>query len=305
MPKSELAQRVAVAAIGIPVAVAVVHLGGWVLGVVLALISIGGSLELFRIAEHSGVRPLKVAGAAAAALFVLVAASRQTAAAAAPWFVVLTLVVVLGVAGASIWTRGVEGRPLIAVSVTVLGAVFTGWTLSHALFLRHALDDGQAVSVIGPPTVLATQAWAGTALVVFAIGLTWVNDTCAYFAGRTWGRRKLIPKVSPGKTVVGAVAGVVGSVVAGALYAHIVLDGWYGLPLGALSGGFGGALIAVTAQIGDLVESVFKREAGVKDSGRLFPGHGGVLDRFDALFFTLPVAFGYVSLIMGWSRGLV
>lgn len=304
MPGSELAQRVAVAAIGIPVAVAVIHLGGWIFGALLALVAVGAALELYRLSRLRGVEPFAAVGALTAAVFVLVAAGRLTAGGVSPLWVPLAMVFLLVTSGAAVWARGVEGQPLFAIAVTIFGAFFTGWTLSHALFLRHELTDGAVLSMAGAPALLATEAWAGTSLVVFAVGLTWINDSCAYFAGRAWGRRKLIPKVSPGKTVVGAVAGVIGAVVVGAVFSWIVLEGWYGLPVGLIEGALGGGLIAVTAQVGDLVESVFKREAGVKDSGHLLPGHGGVLDRFDALFFTLPVAYGYMAVLLGWSGGL-
>ncbi len=201
------------------------------------------------------------------------------------------------------WARGVEGKPLFAASVTVFGAAFTGWTLVHALFLRHEFAAALDSTPTGAPAFLSSTAWVGAALVIFAVGVTWINDTSAYFAGRAWGRRKLMPRVSPGKTVVGAVAGIVGAVVAGAAYAGFVLGGWYGLPIGPVGGAIGAALIAVVAQVGDLAESVIKREAGVKDSGHLLPGHGGILDRFDALFFTLPAAYWYLAAVLGTVGG--
>jgi len=92
-------------------------------------------------------------------------------------------------------------------------------------------------------------------------------------------------------------------VVVGSIYAGVVLGGWLGLPIGYAEGAVGGALLGVAAQVGDLVESLFKREAGVKDSGKVFPGHGGILDRFDALLFTLPVAYWYLGLVFR-SRGV-
>src|SRR5690606_41054938 len=142
----------------------------------------------------------------------------------------------------------------------------------------------------GAPGFLATEAWAGAALVVFSVGVTWINDTCAYFAGRKWGRRKLIPTVSPGKTVVGAVAGLAGAVAVGAAYAAIVLDGWYGFGLGWAAGAAGGLLVGVVAFIGGLAEPVIRREAGVKYSCKLFPGNGGLLYLLAASFFPIPLA---------------
>ncbi|HEX6938703.1 MAG TPA: phosphatidate cytidylyltransferase [Longimicrobiales bacterium] len=301
MPRSELTQRVAVAAIGIPVAVAAIHAGGWILGALLAVVAAGGALELFRLVGHSGVRALPAFGAAGAAVFVLIVAWRPTVAAAAPPMFGAAVALLLLVTGAAVWLRGVEGKPLFAVATTVFGAIFPGWTLAHVLLLRHAVRVDAAA--FGAPSSLATSAWAGAALVIYAIGLTWINDTCAYFAGRAWGRRKLIPRVSPGKTVIGAVAGGIGTVVVGAVYGAMVLEGWYDLPVGPWKGAAGGLLIAVAALVGDLAESAMKREAGVKDSGHLLPGHGGILDRFDALFFAIPVAFWYLMAILAVNGG--
>lgn len=298
MPGRELGKRIAVAAIGIPLAVAAIHTGGWLLGLVLALIAAGAATELYRLADRGAVRPFTGPGALAAAAFVLVATPAASVAGSAPALIGLLVALLLFVAAAAVWGRGVEGRPLSVVATTVFGAVFPSWTLAHILFLRHGLLSGLVGAPFGGPAVFAGTAWVGTALVVYAVGLTWLNDSAAYFAGHAWGRRKLIPAVSPGKTVVGAVAGVLTAVVLGAAYAAIVLEGWYRLPYGPVAGGVGGGLIAVAAQVGDLVESVFKREAGVKDSGRLLPGHGGVLDRFDALFFAVPAAYWYLAAIL-------
>jgi len=289
---SELTKRVAVALVGIPLAIVLIYVGGWALGVALAIFAAGASVEVARLAVAIGVRPARVGGAIGAAMLVAVATAEPSLGGAAPllWLVVVGVVLLTG--AWAIRARGVEGRPIEAVAATLLGMLWPGAGLLFALFLRHFPETA------GLATGAGESARMGTALVVYAVGLTWINDTCAFFAGRAWGRRKLIPAVSPGKTVVGAVAGVIGAVVVGGLFAEFALFRWLGLPVGLLSGALGGALIAVAAQTGDLVESLFKREAGVKDSGRLFPGHGGVLDRFDALFFTLPAGYMYLVLVI-------
>ena len=133
-------------------------------------------------------------------------------------------------------------------------------------------------------------------MVVLPVLLTWSSDTGAFFAGRLIGGRKLMPSVSPAKTVSGAIGAVVTTVGICALYVHFGLKPYAQLafsPWGLATFAIG---ISVAAQIGDLAESLFKREAGVKDSGTLFPGHGGVLDRLDSLFFVLPVAYA----LYGW-----
>jgi phosphatidate cytidylyltransferase len=124
--------------------------------------------------------------------------------------------------------------------------------------------------------------------VFFPLVVTWVCDTAAMFAGRAIGGPKLAPVVSPGKTRAGGVAGVIGALVVAPVFARFVFP-----PLG-VAGSLAAllliaAVLGVLGQVGDLAESLFKREAGVKDSSHLIPGHGGVLDRLDALYVVIPV----------------
>ncbi len=294
MAHSELAQRVAVVLLGVPVAAAAVYLGGWALGAALAAVAAGGTFELYRLAGHRGVRPFVLPGVLAAALLVLTAASRPDPLFSAPLLWSLLLVLLLAAAVAAIFTHGVDGHPLLAVSVTVAGALFTGGTLAYALYLRHLPLD----PAVWPATDPARSAWAGRALVAYPVLLTWMNDSFAFFGGRRWGRHKLAPAVSPGKTVEGALVGLVGTALLGAVYAGLVFQRWLGLPIGVLAGIGGAVVISLIAQLGDLAESLIKREAGVKDSGRIFPGHGGILDRFDALFFSIPATYWYLALVL-------
>jgi phosphatidate cytidylyltransferase len=285
---SDLSKRAAVAAGGIPLALVVIYVGGWALAVLLAAIAAGATAELFRMARNRGVHALLVPGLVLAALPVLVAAGTGTAAVAAAWSWHVFIGASLLVATLAIFLRGVSGSPLAASALTVFGALFIGGTLAFAVFLR-----GMPV-----PSHAAAATWVGPALLVFPLVLTWTSDTAAYFGGRTFGRHKLIPTVSPAKTVEGAVAGVLGTVAMGALYGYVVFSQWLGLPAGVVEGAAIGLVVSPVAQLGDLAESLFKREAGVKDSGALLPGHGGLLDRFDSLFFSIPVTYWLLSLVL-------
>ncbi|MGH7505813.1 MAG: phosphatidate cytidylyltransferase, partial [Longimicrobiales bacterium] len=191
---SELAKRVAVAAIGIPVAIVLLYIGGWPLALVIAAVAAGGALELYRMAAVHGTAPFNVVGAVVAALFVLLA--QASALHRADWSWGLLMAATLLVAALAIWRRGVDGRPLAATATTVLGAVFVGGALSHAVALRGLGNDptwSGAGSIVGTAT-------GGAILLAMPFALTWFGDTFAYFGGRAWGRRKLIPSVSPGKT---------------------------------------------------------------------------------------------------------
>ncbi len=283
MAASETRTRVLVAIPGVVLALGAIYLGGWVLAALLALCAALTARELFRMAARKGPRPLEALGMAGAAAIVLVAGldpSAGLAFAGPAWTLILVAVVA---ATAAIWTRGVEGEPLVSVAVTVFGAGYAA-LLGFGLLLRHlpGVDD---------PLHAA-------ALLLAPVLLTWVSDSFAYFGGRALGRHKLIPKVSPGKTVEGALSAVVGTLVAGAAYS-LVLARWDTYVPGLVAGAVFGLVVSVAAQAGDLAESLWKRDVGVKDSGTLLPGHGGALDRFDSLLFTLPLGYAFFALFVG------
>ncbi len=286
MALPDLTRRIPVTVVGIPLALLIVYLGGWALGGVLAIIAALGSLEYYGLAEKRGVRPFYYLGIPCSAALVLVATATPSfeTVAKAGWALGLALVLVSLAAAVS--RRGPEGSPLAAVGATVTGTLLIGGSLSFAVLLRHLPPAGA-----GP--------WAGPLLLVFPLVIIWVGDTCAYLCGTQWGRRKLCPLVSPHKTVLGAVAGLVGSTLAAAVFAWLALDGIPGFGMGTWAGAGIGLLVGAAGQVGDLGESVLKREAGVKDSGTIFPGHGGVLDRFDALFFSFPATFLLLLLLKG------
>jgi phosphatidate cytidylyltransferase len=292
MAAGELTKRVAVAAVGIPLVVVALFLGRWAMGGVLALFCAGAALEFYRLAETHGIRPIRVVGAAAAAGLVLVATVRPTVVEAAPLLWNGTAFFALLVSVLAIWLRGPEGRPLMAISVTLFGAMLPGVAMGYAIFLRHL-----PVAPTGP----VSDTWptlVGVSLVAYALAVTWVTDSAAFFAGKRWGRRRLIPAVSPKKTVVGAVAGLGGGLLAGWMVGHLVLGVWLGVALHPLAAAGGGLVLSAVSQVGDLAASAWKREAGVKDSGSFFPGHGGIIDRMDSLLFTIPGAYWLLSLLL-------
>jgi phosphatidate cytidylyltransferase len=274
---SELARRILFAVVAIPVALGVMYFGGIALALLLALLAGLGAWELFRIARAGGVEPLTAIGIGLAAAVPLLPWLRSQLGLAPP--AALGALVVLLVLTLSIWERGVAGKPLSASAITVLGVLYTGGMLGFAYLLRYHRF------------VLPDDRMAGTALVMLPLLLTWASDTGAYAVGRAVGRHKLIPAVSPGKTVEGAIGGLVLSVVVAWAYGRWVLPEAARLSFLPGMALVFGAVVSMAAQVGDLVESLFKREGGVKDSSRLLPGHGGILDRFDSLLFVLPVSY--------------
>lgn len=271
---SELAKRVGVAIIGVPIVLGAFWLGGAALATLLASMAAVSSWELFRIAKAGGSNPIVPLGVVIAALIPLAVHGQFLHVFDVP--LAFAVLVVLVVIAASIWTRGVHGKPLGSAAITIFGAAYTSCTLSYAYALRYF---GYAVGDT-----------AGALVLMLPVVLTWASDTGAYFTGRAFKGPKLVPAISPGKTISGSIGGVVLTIVACYLFVRFLLRPHAQLAFTPWGLATFAICISVAAQTGDLAESLFKREAGVKDSGTLLPGHGGALDRFDSLFFVLPIA---------------
>ncbi len=161
-----------------------------------------------------------------------------------------------------------EKDTIVDVAVTILGMILVGWFFSYLIFIRSLTVHG--------------------GYLFFLILTIWANDTVAYFAGRFFGRHKLAPQISPNKTWEGAIAGFLTCVIAAEIFSGIaMINGTHAIILGVL--------IGIMAQFSDLVESLIKRDAGVKDSGNLLHGHGGALDRMDSFILTAPLMYYYVA----------
>ena len=181
----------------------------------------------------------------------------------------------LGVAAITLFTRRplVEGLPSAGISSS--GLLLVAFPLTFAIRLHAVRPEGRE-------------------LLFFALAIVWVGDSAAYFVGRAIGRHALVPHLSPKKTWEGALASLAGSLLVGFAFSR-----WMSVPLVHLLGMAAAGNIA--GQVGDLLESAYKRSAGVKDSGTLLPGHGGVLDRIDALILAIPVVWYYWTLVVSPS----
>ena len=288
----ELARRWAVAFVGIPIILGLLYVGGWVLGIPIALLAALGARETYRLAEQKGTRPFRWLGAGVAAGLVLLAVAYPTFASFAP--PALTALVVLAlVAFVLAMARGASREPLAAVAVTLFGALYVGFPLAFVVLL-HALPTLDAWGQVIP------QPWIGLLVVTLPLTSSFIGDASAFFAGGKWGRAKILPSVSPNKSWVGSVAGLLGASGGAALWYLVAEPYLPGLPIGGVAVAAAvGAALGVGAQVGDFAESLLKRDAGVKDSGALFPGHGGVLDRLDASLVTLPLAYLMLGLLAG------
>ncbi|HEX4560825.1 MAG TPA: phosphatidate cytidylyltransferase [Gemmatimonadales bacterium] len=265
-----LVVRIAFAVVAIPLAVLIIYAGDWILAGMLAVLGVLGTRELYDLGRKQGIEPiagLGLLGAAAVPLGMLSSMIVGWPYALAGWLMAV-LVVALA-------TRTPAQKPLSAVALTVLGPFYASWMLAFVLKLRSG--------ALGP--------WQGTWLVLLPLVATWTCDTAAMGAGSAIGGPKLAPVVSPKKTWAGAIGGLLG-----ALAATVAIGLWVfprlGMVVGVLPLIVIGVAIGILAQVGDVAESLFKREVGVKDSSALIPGHGGVLDRLDSLYFVLPATAG-------------
>jgi phosphatidate cytidylyltransferase len=176
------------------------------------------------------------------------------------------------------------------------GVMYVGLTMTHFVLLRR-LDSGpvnvdwvrHADNIIGDGGAALGLAW-----LLVAILTTWMTDVFAYLVGRTWGKTKLSPRVSPGKTREGAIAGLLGGTLTAVVAAWAV-----GLPVPFWLMIAIGVIISLGGMIGDLMESLIKRQIGVKDMSAFIPGHGGLMDRIDALLVTIPLTY-YIALLLDW-----
>jgi phosphatidate cytidylyltransferase len=264
-------KRVASALVLLPVfLLIVVKAPGWIFNILVVVASAAALWELMRLLEQGGRPGYRwlgvVAGTAVTAAF---GASRLLDPMTLP---ALVLALAVGVVlAAPVWHREPATEP---AANTLLAILYVGWLLGYGILLHHTSPIGDE-------------------LVLFVVGVTWVGETSAYLVGSAIGRYKLAPVVSPKKTVEGAVAQVLASVISG-----VALGAWLLPQCGMGVAVAGGALLGVVGQVGDLAESVIKRSVGTKDTGGLIPGHGGVLDRIDSLLFNLP-AFYYFTIVAG------
>lgn len=273
--RSSIFLRVLASVVFIPCFIIITWRGGYhFLGLVDIVIFIG-MLEFYGMMEAKGIKPYKAIGIISGL--------------ALSWYVYFqnglyaNLFLTLGLLAIMMLelTRRDGRNAIYHISTTVLGVFYVAFLASHLVLLREL------------PLAVGLEYSKGSSFVFLAFIVTWACDTGAYFTGTLIGKHPLLPRVSGKKTIEGSIGGLVFAV-AGALLAKY----WFAGYLGSGQAVVLGMAVGCICQIGDLVESMIKRDANVKDTSGLIPGHGGVLDRFDGLFFTVPLLFYYLKFVV-------
>ncbi len=281
---SNLASRVLVALVAIPLMVWITLEGSWPFAFLVALLSLLGVREFYALAATKAAQPQVLLGSIVAAAIPLCIHydAHQTHALSLP----LILVSVLLMMSIELWRQ--KPHPLINLAVQLSSFVYITLFLSCLVLLRDFDASSGQLYVSG---LSAHSGWQGLLLLSTFITV-WSGDSAAYFAGLAFGRHKIFPRVSPKKSWEGSIAGFLFSILAFHLSTHFLL------PEFPVSHGYLlGALIGVVGPIGDFAESLLKRDAAIKDSSSLIPGHGGVLDRFDSILFVAPMMVVYLELM--------
>ena len=273
--RSDLGPRILVAVIAAPIAIVCVWQGDELFALLLAVLGVVALGELYTLMGR--VRPPALAG------FLTLIALLVAALYGEPRHALIVLVAAFPVTFFLALVRPRRENVSWAIAATLFGVLWIGVPMAHAIWLRDltTVQHGHEVGT-------------GMGLVLDVLIATFVGDTCAYFVGRSYGRSPIAPLISPNKTLEGLFGGIVGGTLA--FWLAGLYQDW-------LSGGDAlliGFLVAITAPIGDLFESMIKRDLEVKDTGTLFGAHGGVLDRLDAVLFTIVVGY-YAAVGLGYG----
>lgn len=259
-----LLHRVLSALVGIPLLVWLLLLGGvpWLLSV--GIVSAIGMGEMFNIVEKTDRNPLRILGWISVLLIMIqnVLAPEQPG-------LVIAIIISFHLL---LMVFGYNKIHLADIGISIFAILYVGWFMSH-LYLLRIIPNG--------------FSW-----VLFVFLANWATDTAAYFVGRAFGKHKLAPSVSPNKTIEGSLGGIVGGILVAIIFPQVAPNMPENATYPLL---FLGILISILGQLGDLVESAMKRKANIKDSGKIIPGHGGILDRFDSILLTVPLAYYFIK----------
>jgi len=315
MALSNLTTRIFVAIVGIPAILAATLAGGYLFFAFVALVSTLALHEFYALARGKGASPQVIPGMSFGLLFVAVFMYDRLHIAVLHLFALwgqeiplptmsqTVLILLLVFVPTVLLIELFRNRPsaVLNMASTIFGVLYVSLFFGSLVGLRELFVPADFpvwahFTVVGPsvPDEIATMIyrWGGWTVVAVFAGI-WACDSAAYFAGRAFGRHRLFERVSPKKTWEGAVAGLLAAIGAFVLMREIALP-----YLSLRDALVCGTVIGVFGQTGDLIESLMKRDAGVKDSSALLPGHGGILDRFDSLMFVSPLLFFYLDFVV-------
>ncbi len=270
--RAGLLPRVLVTLLAVPCLLVITLRGGlhflWLVDLIIVL----GLREFYAMTAAKGYRPYRLLGILCA---LAVSWHVYHGGPAISFPLTLTLLLVMAL---ELFRKG-QAHPLNHIAITILGVLYVGWLASHLVLLRQLPQQAGAADQLGARAIF------------FVAAVIWSADTAAYLVGITWGRHKLLARVSPGKTIEGTAGGLAVSILVGMVCS--VTFASFMTPAGGALLGLG---LGICGLLGDLVESLLKRDVGLKDSGAslIIPGHGGVLDRFDSLLFAAPLAYYYL-----------
>ena len=268
--------RIIVGILFIPTIILLAWLGNVSLFFFVSLLVLTGLWEYYRISSTKDISPNMIIGMVAGVVLCLDAWLGMGSRA----MLILTILILLTTSVEIFRNRAHSA--ILNTATTVFGVIYVGWLSCHLISIRSIPSSFENLTDMD-----------GVYMLLLAFIIPWFCDTAAYFSGKVLGRHKLIPKISAGKTFEGAIGGIIGTVI-GLLALRSSFFSFLS-PLHCIIMGVIGSIIA---QIGDIAESLLKRDADVKDSSQLIPGHGGVLDRFDSVLFAAPFVYYYLTIVI-------
>lgn len=287
---STLAKRIIMGLIGIPFMIWMVLLGSPYFTVFFAIIAVLALRELYALLSAKGFAPHALIGMITGFVWMLLLDIGGEHSA----FLLLLILSLAGLATLSLeLVNSYEEKhapPAGSVVSTLGGIVYVPIMLSNVIALRGFVPEGHYMSYF---THMNMEP--GSALVILLFIGVWAGDTFAYFGGMAFGKRPLMPHISPKKTIEGAIIGFLGTIMSMLAGSYFLMPDF---PLWLML--IAAILLGLFAPIGDLVESMIKRDAHVKDSSELIPGHGGAFDRFDSMLFAAPIFYGFMKIMSIW-----
>jgi phosphatidate cytidylyltransferase len=269
-----LALRVLVAIFGIPLILFTIYKGGYPFLTLVLIITIVSQYEFYKLAEKKNLSPLKYIGILIGVLITLIFFYQGIS---NLWIVLFSGIIII------LLTELFRNKPnaTLNVATTISGILYPTTLFSFLILIREF-----------PNSVNVPYKFGGLWVITIIVTI-WICDTAAYFVGSAIGKYKLFQRVSPNKTIEGGIAGFVFSFITVYIF-HLLYPNVFSLTHYLIIGG----IIGITSQVGDLIESLVKRDIGVKDSSAILPGHGGFFDRFDSPTFTAPIMYFYIVIIV-------